>query len=221
MTMRKALLGFLTLLLSAGAQAQWKVIDGVAAVENKEGHALSVYRQANGTVWAQLTLSNRTPDEFAPKKAPVYRVDQNPANDLAHAMLLQDMGGGFQAFAWNPKSVHFLIWQGSELQGRSDKVNHLMTGKAAVFQYEVAGGTLRETTFPLNGAGQAIARALDIPKKDRTLVEDPEAFRWAYAASLKKCQRDLGNPSECSSRAIACAKRAKSANLPVFRACME
>ena len=219
--MRKTLLALVMTLLAAGAShAQWKVVGNSAVAENKDGHSLSVYRHANGWVWASFALSDRTPDLLAANKAPTYKVDQNTAHDVGDAMRIQ--GAGIPVYKGEPKRVSFAIWRGDDPDIRNAKIDQLMTGRDVVVNYTVANGMSKQTTFALNGAGQAIAKALDIEKKaDRKLAEYEETFRWAYREVMKKCRRDGVDATECSDRAIACGAKAGSMDLAVFQACVK
>jgi hypothetical protein len=225
--MRMALFAFAMTLASGVAHAQWRVVAGegdagkertTAVVENKEGHSLSIYRQPDGAVWARFTLAGKTPDQLAAAKPPVYQIDKNKPNDVADPMRAHGMMG-LKSYAAEPKSVSFLIWTGKD-EVRSDRMNQLMNGKAVSFQYYPASGGSKRTEFPLNGAGQAIARALDIPKKDKALAENREDFRLAFREVMKKCQREGADMNECANRAAACGVQPKSADLTTYLACV-
>jgi hypothetical protein len=225
--MRSALFVLAMTLVSGVAQAQWRVVAGqgdagkertTAVVENKDGHSFSIWRQADGGVWARFALSSRSAEQLAPAKPPVYQIDKGKLNDVADPMRAHGVAG-MNSYAAEPSAVSFLIWTGKD-EARSERMNQLMGGKSLVVQYYLPTGASRTTEFALNGAGQAIARALDIPKKEKTLAES-EDLRWAFREVLKKCQREGADAAECSNRAAACAAQPKSANLAVFKACVE
>ena len=209
-----------TLALAVSAHAQWKVSGHAAVVENKEGYSLSIARQAHGWVWATLALPERSNDTLAAGQAPAFRVDGQAMHDATGAMKMQAIG--IEAYASAPKRVSFVIWQARDDGVRNDKIDQLMSGKDVVFRYTAATGVAKETSFPLGGAGQALARALDLTRKpDRALVEDDQTFRWAYGEVMKRCSRAGADAANCSRRAVSCGKKAGSHDLAVFQACVK
>lgn len=228
--MRKTLLAFLLTLLASGASlAQWKVVGGsgekgkdrsTARVENKDGHALSIYRQANGSVWASFEIPAKGAGELAADRAPTYQVDAHPVRDLGTALKLQGMGTGFQAYAWEPRRVSFVLTMGAEHDIGNEKLEQLMEGRNLVVRYTLASGAAAQASFTLNAAKNAIAHALDIPTRaDAALAENPGKFKVAYREALKRCSRQGERAKECVERALTCSRQRRSDDLEVFQAC--
>lgn len=173
--MQKILFGLFLLLQIVTAHATWNVetkTDSMtdekrrtAKILNSAGHSLSIYRHSSGAVWVNFSLSNRSLEQLSPDKPPSFRVDKNEPHDIADDKRIQEMDVGLQAYAWEPKWINFLIWHGKESEGRSTTLDQLMLGKSILFRYYLFTGGYKETTFNLDGAGPAIARALGIASK--------------------------------------------------------
>lgn len=209
----------LSLLLTAtNSLAAWQVttnkdsmtdeIKQSATVINEDGHLLSVYRHPNGSVWVNFSLASRSLDQLAPQQPPLFRIDKNVPQKV-----YQERGHGSQIFAWEPKSVTFIIWHGKEVEGRSETLNQLMQGTSLVFRYYLFTGGYKETTFSLSGAGPAIAEALGIPlNADPTVSANAKAFRKEVLAASKACDQlaaGIGNVIDRRNSFLACMERLK------------
>jgi hypothetical protein len=196
------------LLVCASSYASWKTTEKIdsmtderrklATVVNESGHTFSIYRIANGSVWANFALSERSLDQLASKTPPLFRVDKFEAHDLSEAKRMQDMGVGIQAYSWEPKWVNFLVWHGKESEGRSATIDQLMLGKSLTVRYYLFTGGHKETTFTLANARQAITAALSInADSDQAKELRIKRFKDSYLDATKRCQQDLKSFSEC------------------------
>lgn len=230
--MRNAVAACLAALALCGAaHAQWKVVGNAgekgkdrstARVESKDGHALSIYREANGTVWASFSIPARDAAELHGDYAPTLQVDAFPVRDAGTAQRLQKMGAGIRAYTWEPRRVSFLVTMGSEHELANEALTQLMEGRNVVVRYTVAGGGNRQASFTLNAARPAIAHALDIPMRaDAALVEHRAKFDVAYRQAMQRCARTAHGAKDCADRALACSKQARSHDLHVFQACVK
>lgn len=229
--MQRILFGFFLLLQVSTAYASWNVetktdsmtdeIKKTAVIVNDEGYSLSIYRHPSGAVWANFSLSDRSLDQLSPQKLPAFRVDKNEPHDITDEKQLQEMGVGLQSYAWEPKWVNFLIWHGKESEGRSKTLDQLMQGKSVVFRYYLFTGGYKETTFSLDGAGPAIARALGISvEADKATVERAEELKRAYLAASRTCQKDKRAFRACFERVNSCRKQSDN-DLATFQQCMQ
>jgi hypothetical protein len=179
-----------------------------AVVLNDEGHSLSIYRLANGAVFANFSLASKSFDQLAPEKPPMFRVDKNEPHDLMAQKRLQELVG-VQPLSSEPKWINFPIWHGKEAEGRSAVLNELMQGTSVVFRYYIFTGGYKETTFSLTGAGPAIADALGIPlAADPSAEANAKAFRAAGMAALKACRQDMNTFRSCAERVASCRDQA-------------
>lgn len=228
--MQRLLLGLFFLTVMSIASASWKVetrtdsmtdqTNKYAYVINEQGHSFSLYRYPNGTVWANFSLSNGSIDQLSSQKPPLFRVDKNEAHEVSNDKLLQEMGVDIQTYAWEPKWVNFLIWHGKEDEGRSKTLSQLMHGKTVVFRYHLFNGGYKETTFSLDGAGPAIAKALEISLEiDKAVAERQEKFKIAYLAASKKCQQDMKTFRVCFMKVSSCRKHANN-EVSAFQQCL-
>lgn len=229
--MQRLLVALPLLLAMATAFASWKVetkTDSMtdqtkksAVVVNEQGHSLSIYRHPSGAAWANFSLSNWSLDQLSPQKPPVFRIDKNAPHEVADKKRLQEMGVGVQAYAWEPKWVDFLIWHGKESEGRSKTLDQLMEGRTIVFRYFLFTGGYKETTFSLDGAGPAIANALEIAVEvDKATARRQEEFKGAYLAASKTCEQDMKTFRPCFERVNSCRKQANN-NLAAFQQCLQ
>ncbi len=105
----------------------------------------------NGKVRAWLMLSEKTKGVFS-SKAPIYQVDDGPVHTLASAPGLKTDNNA-------EKWIYWEIWDGKG--AASPGLLEFINGKSAVFQYYLPGGEIREATFLLEGAKEAIEELLD------------------------------------------------------------
>jgi hypothetical protein len=151
----------------------------------------------------------------------MFRIDKNEPHDVMLEKRLQEMGGGLQAFAWEPKWVNFLVWHGIEAQGRSKVLNELMQGTSVVFRYYLFTGGYKETTFSLADAGPAIADALGIPPvADPAVSTNAQAFTAALITARKTCEQNPNTFRVCFERVGSCRKQANN-DPETFRKCLQ
>jgi len=192
-----------------------------AVVINEDGHSFSIYRHPSGAVWANFSLSSKSLYQLAPQRPPIFRIDKNEPHDVMLEKRLQEMGGGVQAFAWEPKWVNFLVWHGNEAGGRSKMLNELMQGTSVVFRYYLFTGGYKETTFSLTDAGPAIADALGIPPvADSAVSANAQAFTAELIAARKACQQDPKTFRACFEQVSSCRKQANN-DPEKFRKCLQ
>ncbi len=151
-----------------------------ATVTNDAGHSFSIYRVPSGQAWANFSLSDQTLDQISPKGLLMYRIDKHEPVDLAQGAALARYG--VKLHEWEPRWVNFLFWHGREEQGRGQLVA-LMEGTTLLIRYRLATGGYKETSFPLSGARQAIAWALQIS-------EAPDYAKEAHNAGVEKALAD-------------------------------
>lgn len=230
--MRTALLAcFAAAAISFNVQAQWKVVGSngergkdrnTARVESRDGHALSIYREANGSVWASFSIPPRDAAEIHADHAPTLQVDAFPVRDAGIALRLQRTGPGIQAYNREPKRVSFLVAMGSEHELHNETLTQLMEGRNVLVRYATAGGESRHVSFTLNAARPAIAHALDIPmRNDAALMEHRAKFEVALRGAMQRCARAGQDAKACADRALACSRQAGSHDLRAYRECVK
>jgi hypothetical protein len=211
------------------AAAQWQVkeekdsmtdaVRRTASVFNSEGHSLTVYRLPNDSVWMNFSLAERTTDQIASDKAPLFRVDKNSPHDLESEKRAQEMKLKMDFYSWKPKFINFVIWHGKETDGRSTTLNELMTGATVLFRYYLPTGGYKETSFSLTQAGSAIATALGISQEvDLAKEARIQAMKSEVVAALKACVADRKNFPACNQKLTSCRGEAKD-DADLFRAC--
>ncbi len=124
-----------------------------AKVLNKEKNILRIERffyGEGGNVIARILLGKKKKDAFA-SKLPIYQVDDGPIRELASARKIKTNKDADWWISWE-------IWNGKG--ATSHALLELMNGKSVVFQYYLPGGEIKETTFSLEGAKEAIEEAI-------------------------------------------------------------
>jgi hypothetical protein len=129
----------------------WKTLKRVynrAEVHSKEMHKLRFDRHSAGPIRAWFILRRNVKGVFA-SKLPLYRVDDNPvrhSEDYENRKVKKDKSIG---------------WEIDDGKGKpSAALLEFMNGTSVVFQYYMPDGEIKETTFPLEGAREAIGELL-------------------------------------------------------------
>ncbi|MCP4686420.1 MAG: hypothetical protein GY859_00115 [Desulfobacterales bacterium] len=140
----------LSVLFGSGAAfAEWRIYKS-AEIYNKEKNILRIDRLHNGRARVWLILKKWKENTFA-SKPPLYRVDRGPVRDLASAPSRRlDKTGG----RW----IRWTIWDGKG--SHPPALLEIIHGKSIVFQYYPPDGSIKEATFSLEGAEEAIEEIL-------------------------------------------------------------
>lgn len=224
----------LSLLLSATASAApWKVevrkdsmtdeTHKSAVVISESGQSLSIYAQSDGRVWINFALQDRSPEQLSPSKPPIYRVDDFKPYDASVAKFIQNTMGD-SAYEWEPKWVNFMVWDGKLHNGTRGTIDDIMVGKSLVFRYYVFTGGYKEARFSLDGARDAISKALEIsPDVDINSRQSEIEFQRAYDAAGKKCDRfdtNIEKHIACMTKQVRCSSEAHY-DIERFQRCFE
>lgn len=205
-------------LAAAAAQAGWTVsthVDAMtderrksARVTNDLGHSFSVYRiTSGGAAWGNFALSDDVFDQVDWDRLPRYRIDKNEPHDLSRLKRMQQTLG-MEMYSWEPKWINFRLWHGKYQEGLAADLVEMMTGDTLLVRYHLSTGGYKDTTFTLEGAGPAIAEALDIPQEiDLHAQEKNSQVKELHIERAKQC---LSGPKaqrrSCMDKATACAK---------------
>ncbi|UCF91869.1 MAG: hypothetical protein JSW39_26960 [Desulfobacterales bacterium] len=136
--------------VAADAVADWTFYRSTA-VRSPEKHTFRIDRASNKPANAWFILWPRMKGAFA-SKLPLYQVDENPVHDLNLVK---------RGLEVNPEKDHWIKWQIFDGKGPlNDELREFMNGKEVTFQYYLPDGTIKETTFDLKGAREAIEEIL-------------------------------------------------------------
>ncbi len=143
-------------LFASTAFAGWR-IHKITDLENKEKITLridSIFNGENGDVRMWFILAEKV-KEGRLLRFPRYRVDRGPVHDL-------DLVPGARANHGADLWIRWRIW---DCEGAiSPELLEFMNGKSVVFQYYLPDGEIRETTFSLEGAKEAIQEVIRKPR---------------------------------------------------------
>jgi hypothetical protein len=137
------------LLLSSliSANAEWTIYKRIGQ-RSKDGHFLRIDTGSNSTIRASFILKKPTASVFK-SKLPLYQVDNNDVHDLQLTKII------------SLKDDQWISWVISDGKGKpSPDLIELMNGKDVTFQFYLPDGTIKETTFNLEGAREAIEEIL-------------------------------------------------------------
>ncbi|MEW6330216.1 MAG: hypothetical protein AB1560_02015 [Pseudomonadota bacterium] len=166
---------FFLVSISASYAAGWVVkteVDSMtdertheAQTVNASGHSLHIYRLGDGSTWITFRLNGKS-IEVLGEKPPMMRVDKKEPFDF---QLIKDLvrmnRETFRenpikvAYRPEPKWVSASVYNGNDLPDRGP-IFDLMNGKKVTVRYYLFTGGYKETGFPLDGAKEAITKAL-------------------------------------------------------------
>ena len=139
----------LSLCFVASAVADWSIYRQVQ-LRNVDKNYLRFSGPPEGPVYAWLLFGRKIPGVFK-SKYPLYQVDGNEVSNLKAAQKVQT----------DKNKENWVRWQIYDGKGGiSDELKEFMHGKEAVFQYYYPSGMIKETTFDLTGAKEAIEGVL-------------------------------------------------------------
>lgn len=139
------------LLFSLPASANWKV-SKKAVVNNQEKNVMIIERMPNGRVLAKFVLQNEIKDLFK-FKLPIYKVDNNKIRDFKTAKNL--------IISEKTNQISWILWEIFDGKGPPNKeLLEIMMGKNLILQYYIPDGAIKETSFELKGAFEAISEIL-------------------------------------------------------------
>ena len=139
----------LSLCFAAAAVADWSIHRQVQ-LRNIDKNYLRFSGPPGGPVYAWLILGRKVPGVFK-SKYPLCQVNGNEVSNLKAAQKVQT----------DKNKEHWVRWQIYDGKGGiSDELKEFMHGKEAVFQYYYPSGMIKETTFDLTGAKEAIEGVL-------------------------------------------------------------
>ena len=148
----KTIIHFVTELLIlliciSAVNGEWTVYKRIEQ-SSKEGHLLRFDTGAKDTIRAWFILKNSRTDVFKTKLA-LYQIDENEVHDLK---LIK---------AKRINKNRWIRWNISDDKRGGDlDLLEFMNGKEVIFQYYLPDGTIKETTFNLEGARKAIEGVL-------------------------------------------------------------
>lgn len=184
-----------------------------ANVVTSSGVLLSVSRTKSGEVHISLLLPKGNLDLFDPVKGFMVRIDSEKAHTLKKIPDEIVKLGIPQTFFWQPAFVSSLIWHGKEEQGRSAILRQLLSGKSLTLRYFVANGGAKDSTAPLDGAAEAISKALGITIEvsDQNKLAAAKFERYAeLTAGCPKIVPSATTYSQCIDFLRACRDRAST-----------
>jgi hypothetical protein len=156
-----------------------------AATTNVEGYALFVFRTQEGPVYAMFLPPPSMRGQVG-SRAPVLRIDAAPPVDLEARRKETPGAWPGEPVILSANSASFVLaGKGKAVLG---DLRDLMNGQKLAVQWFNADGAALDTVFDLQGAKEAIAKAVDVP-----LTVDPAALRAAEQrgaarrAALAKC----------------------------------
>jgi phosphoribosylformylglycinamidine (FGAM) synthase-like amidotransferase family enzyme len=131
------------LLFCVSADATWSIYKRIQK-SSEDGHILRLDLGSKKPIRAWFILRKETENAFK-SKLPLYQVDNNDVHDLQ------------QKKNRKVKEDRWIRWVISDGNGKtSPDLMELMNGKELTFQYYLPDGTIKETTFSLEGAKEAI-----------------------------------------------------------------
>ena len=133
--------------LAVPAFAGWSMYKR-ASIQSKEKNTLRFDGNSKGPIRAWFILKRKTPGVFA-SKLPQYKVDSGDVRNVEGAK-----NGKVSKNRW----VRWEIYDGKGTPGPA--LLEFMNGKTVVFQYYMPDGEIKETTFSLEGAREAIGELL-------------------------------------------------------------
>ena len=147
--MRTRQLVIILVILSSfiSANAEWAIYKRIEQ-RSKEGHVLRIDTDTNNIIRAWFILKQKTADVFK-SKLPLYQVDNHDVHDL---QLIKKK---------RVKKDQLIRWMISNRKRMPDPdLVEFMNGKEVTFQYYLPDGTIKETSFDLKGAHEAIEEIL-------------------------------------------------------------
>ena len=136
------------LLCCVAAYAEWTIYKRIEQ-RSPEGHVLRLDTVPENSIRAWFLLRNNTAGVFK-HKMPLYQVDNNDIHDL---QLIKNI---------KTREDRWIRWIISDKTGKpSPDLIELMDGTEVRFQYYLPDGTIKETTFDLKGAREAIGEILN------------------------------------------------------------
>lgn len=163
--------GILSVLGSSPVSGQWIVeretdsmtdeVSLKAVTRNADGFELSVSRlQGAQRVYGTFRLPRQNTEVLEAEQPAMYRVDKTDAVTLKVDDTFDELVGR-KSVITEPKWVHFILWHGEdETVQAGGSLGQFMAGESVVFRYFLFTGGFKETTFSLDGAGDAIAEAI-------------------------------------------------------------
>ena len=130
------------------AVAGWKLYKS-ASIQSKAQDTLRFDKDSVGRIRAWFILRRKTKGVFV-SKLPLYKVDNDSVCDLEGKKKNIEVRKG----RW----IRWKIQDGKDSPDAS--LLEFMNGKSVVFQYYMPDGEIRETTFSLEGAREAIEELL-------------------------------------------------------------
>ena len=132
---------------AAPAFAGWNIYKRVS-IQSEEKNTLRFDCNSKGPIRAWFILKRKTPGVFA-SKLPQYKVDSGDVLDFE---------GAKNRKVSKNRWVRWEIYDGKGKPGPA--ILEFMNGKSVVFQYYMPDGEIRESTFSLEGAREAIGELL-------------------------------------------------------------
>lgn len=122
-----------------------------ANARSKDNHIFRIDKTHSSKVRAWFILNRKTPSAFT-SKLPLFQVDGNKIHDL---QLIK------KGRSVNKDKDKWVLWEIYSGKGSlSDELLEFMNGKEVTFQYYLPDGTIKEATFNLEGAREAISEIL-------------------------------------------------------------
>ena len=153
-----------------------------AMVRNEDGFELAIFKTSEGIVWLDFSLSDNSFDELSQNELPIFQIDDQkpvkmirgftativPADEGIEAIVVNDSEtiSTDRDFSVDhiiaerlPERVICPIWQGDS-RPHLGTVDALLNGKKINFTYTLVDGTEGQTSFGLDGAKDAISKAI-------------------------------------------------------------
>jgi hypothetical protein len=161
----------------------------LAAVTIKSGHTLSLGRVKNGSVWMAFNLPKAAADSMDAARAPMIRVDQLPAQDLAVLQAVSRQG--VPVIRHTARTTSWFVFNGKG-GANVGPLRNLMDGQSMRVRLYLASGGVEEVEFPLEGAKAVVADVLEIPAEaDLEAAAREKALAEERRKRIKACHDEF------------------------------
>ena len=137
------------LYLPSPAMGKWAIYKRTQ-ITNEDKNTLRFDHSTGGPVRVWLILRPKETGAFD-SKLPLYQVDNNKINEVASS----------DGIRTNKEKDYWILWHIFNGKGALNRdLFEFINGKEVTFQYYLPDGTIKETTFNLDGAKEAINEIL-------------------------------------------------------------
>lgn len=209
-------------LMCMDALAEWQLNISVDAITDKErktaevynvsGYKFAIYRADDGRVYGLFALPESLVETISPRSPLYLRVDKHKAQEIAADNPLASLG--ITTYFWEPGFVNFLLWHGKQEEGIAPVIDQFMSGANLLIRYPIGTGGTRDVSFTLEGANDAIVKALDLSDDPavQAKAREAEAYKSVVTSYMDGCTK-LRNPAQaiaCTNKYLNCSEQFSS-----------